>query len=239
MLFEEKSRSPNSLLVESVWYTSSDSGFSFLSYSEARTEIVFSMARGRIIGAFLRGPETAPSCAHFEPHVGYLGIQLRLGAFVPSFLPGNWGDRRDAVLPVLENGKVLFDGHWLEAPTYDNAEAFAEKLYRLGAIRVDEDVRAILDDQPSSRALRTRQSRFLMATGLSHAMATQIERAREAVDMLRGGDDIQDVIAVLGYFDQSHLYRNLRRFVGLPARGIIEAAWVGSLIRIDRGDSDG
>jgi methylphosphotriester-DNA--protein-cysteine methyltransferase len=47
----------------------------------------------------------------------------------------------------------------------------------------------------------------------------QIERARYATTLLRQGRAILDVVYEAGYFDQPHLTRSLKRFIGLtPAQ---------------------
>jgi AraC-like DNA-binding protein len=42
----------------------------------------------------------------------------------------------------------------------------------------------------------------------------QIERARHAVQLLRSGSSILDVVHEAGYFDQAHLTRSLRQLIG-------------------------
>lgn len=232
MKFQEKSRASDSDLIEKVWYSSGDTAFQFLSYAEARSEIVIVTSRHGKVSIFLRGPETAPSMAQVPPGGECLGVQLRLGAYIPSSLPRDLMDRRDAELPVIDDINVLIEGHRLEVPSYDNAESFVATLYRLGIIRLDRDVVAILNDEPSTSAIRTMQVRFLRATGLSHSLLTQIQRTRELVDLLRAGRDVNDIVFDLNFYDQAHLYRNLRRFVGVTARGITEAKWVGSLLEV-------
>lgn len=176
--------------------------------------------------------------AEVEPGVECLGLQLRLGAYFPSTLPRDLSDRRDAELPVIDNRSFVLEGHVLEVPTYENAEVFARVLHRLGVIRLDGDVVAILNDEPRAAAVRTLQLRFLRSTGLSHSLLTQIQRTRMAVDSLRSGEGVHDVVFQLGFYDQAHLYRNLRRFVGMTARQIRDATWVGSLLALRGPDVD-
>jgi AraC-like DNA-binding protein len=58
------------------------------------------------------------------------------------------------------------------------------------------------------------QRRFLNATGLTHRAVRQIERAREAARLLARGTPILDTVVQLGYADQPHLTRALKRFAG-------------------------
>ena len=52
------------------------------------------------------------------------------------------------------------------------------------------------------------------ATGLTRSTITQIARAEKAVEALGNGRSPQDAAPLLGYADQAHLTRSLRRFIG-------------------------
>jgi methylphosphotriester-DNA--protein-cysteine methyltransferase len=70
-------------------------------------------------------------------------------------------------------------------------------------------------------SLRSMQRRVRRATGMTHAVIRQIARAHEAVDALGQGMRPSDVAAALGYADQPHLTRSLRRFIGqTPAQAL-------------------
>jgi AraC-like DNA-binding protein len=62
--------------------------------------------------------------------------------------------------------------------------------------------------------LRTLQRRFHAATGLTRRAVRQIERARLAGVRLREGATPAEVTHELGYYDQPHLTRSLRRVLG-------------------------
>jgi AraC-like DNA-binding protein len=73
-------------------------------------------------------------------------------------------------------------------------------------------------------SLRTIQRRFLHATGLTRGTFEQIERARQAVTFLEQGLSIADAVYQVGYADQPHLTRSLKRFIGqTPAQIIRES----------------
>jgi methylphosphotriester-DNA--protein-cysteine methyltransferase len=67
--------------------------------------------------------------------------------------------------------------------------------------------------------------RFLTATGLTPGTIRQIERARHALTLLRQGRPILDVVFEAGYFDQPHLTRSLRQFMGRTPAQIARPAW--------------
>jgi AraC-like DNA-binding protein len=72
----------------------------------------------------------------------------------------------------------------------------------------------VIQDHPQETPSRTIRHRFLRATGLSRSHIRQIERAQQAAALLRQGVSIPDTVFKLGYFDQPHLTRSLKRWVG-------------------------
>jgi len=76
--------------------------------------------------------------------------------------------------------------------------------------------------RPGELSLRSVQRHFLRSTGVTYATFRQIERARYATILLREGVSILDVVSRLGYFDQAHLTRSLKRFIGeTPAKIVL------------------
>ena len=81
-------------------------------------------------------------------------------------------------------------------------------------IVLDPLVNAVLQDQPQAISERTVRHRFLQATGLTQSHIRQNERAQQAAALLRKGVPILDTVYEAGYFDQPHLTRALKQWVG-------------------------
>jgi len=80
----------------------------------------------------------------------------------------------------------------------------------------ERDVQGTLDEYLAGLIT---ERHFLQATGMTHSALRQIERARHATTLLRSGVAIGDVVHEAGYFDQAHLTRSLRHFIGVtPAK---------------------
>ncbi|HEX9067804.1 MAG TPA: helix-turn-helix domain-containing protein, partial [Ktedonobacterales bacterium] len=75
-------------------------------------------------------------------------------------------------------------------------------------------VSGVLADEPHALADRTVRHRFVRATGLTQAHIHQVARAQRAASLLRQGKPILDTAHEAGYFDQPHLTRSLKRFIG-------------------------
>jgi methylphosphotriester-DNA--protein-cysteine methyltransferase len=65
---------------------------------------------------------------------------------------------------------------------------------------------------------RTSERRFRASTGLSRGAIDQSERVRAAAALLANGAVVDDVVHALGYYDEPHLARMLRRYVGRSAQ---------------------
>jgi AraC-like DNA-binding protein len=58
---------------------------------------------------------------------------------------------------------------------------------------------------------------------MTHNNLRQIERARFAVNLLKEGALIADVVWQCGYYDHAHLTRSLRQWIGITPTGINRA----------------
>jgi AraC-like DNA-binding protein len=80
-------------------------------------------------------------------------------------------------------------------------------------------VNAALRGEAPAASARSVQRHVSHITGLTSNRIRQIVRAREAAERLRRGESILDVTHELGYADQAHLTRDLKRLTGYtPAR---------------------
>ena len=70
-------------------------------------------------------------------------------------------------------------------------------------------------------AARTVRHRFLQATGMTQVQIRQFERAQRAAALLQQGQSILDVVYEADYFDQPHLTRSLKHWIGYTPAEII------------------
>jgi methylphosphotriester-DNA--protein-cysteine methyltransferase len=104
-------------------------------------------------------------------------------------------------------------------------------------------VNAALQDQLPEMSPRTVRYRFLRATGLTQNHIRQFERAQRAEVLLKQGTPILDVVHRLGYFDQPHLTRSLKQFIGYTPAQIIRRSQpdcqnIQDTIRVDDYDTN-
>jgi len=117
-------------------------------------------------------------------------------------------------LPQAMRSSFWLNGSTWEVPNYDNADTFVEWLVRDDLLVIDRAVLAALQGERADSTLRTLQRRFLQATGVTQGTIRQIERARYAALLLKQGVSIVDAVYEAGYFDQPHLTRSMKYFIG-------------------------
>lgn len=143
----------------------------------------------------------------------WLGIRFKLGTFMPHLPLKNLVDNVIELPEATSNSFYLKGSAW-QFPTDANVETFVDRLVGDGVLLTVPVVDAALQGQPPDRSLRSVQRSFLHVTGITHTSIRQIERARQAAVLLRQGVSILDTVEQAGYFDQPHLTRSLKRFMG-------------------------
>ena len=221
MLIFDEDRPSDSPFVERVWRCHSEGNNPFLSIAASRCELVLGRLQGKVTMT-VRGPETKATLIGDCPRDGeWFGIILKLGTFLPS-LPVSMLMNAGVDLPtVSRNSFSLFGSTW-QLPDYDNADTFADWLMHKGLLIHDPIVDAALHDHLQEYDLRTIQRRFKRSTGLTHGAIRQIERARYATSLLQQDVSILDTVEQAGYFDQSHLTRSLKYFIGQTPDQLLE-----------------
>jgi len=206
--------------VEKVWRCHSECADTFSSVAATNFEMVVTHLGGKRF-CTLRGPETQAAAMDCPGEGEWVAIRFKAGTFMPRFLPGTLRDHRDVNLPDASGHSFWLNGSALEYPDFASAETFVKRLVHSGLLARDPVVENTLRrrEKLSSRSV---QRHFLRSTGVTFATFRQIERARYATNLLRDGVSILDVVTRLGYFDQAHLTRSLKRFIGETPAKIIQ-----------------
>ncbi len=142
-----------------------------------------------------------------------LWIKFRLGTYMPH-LPAKHFLNQETPLPSASDRAFWLQGAAWQFPKFDEVDTFVDRLVRQEILVRDPLVSAVLQEQPVSAAERTIRHRFLQTTGLTQSQIRQIERAQQAAALLGSGVSILDTVFDLGYFDQAHLTRSLKRWIG-------------------------
>jgi hypothetical protein len=220
MLLRFEERSSDSPYIERVWRGRSDGGGPFVSVAAGHLELVVTRLADFAL-VTIRGPETRATTINCPPDGEWAAIRFRLGVHMPSLPTGLLVDHRDVHLPVSADGTFELQGSRWPLPDLQNAERYAGALARRGVISRDGVVEAAICGDRQPLTLRSVQRHFRRTTGMTHALFRQIERARYATTLLYDGASILDTVHEAGYFDQAHLTRSLRAFIGETPAGVV------------------
>lgn len=198
-----------------------DSG-STIRPAESHWHMVFVRYEGKL-QTFVVGALTTAGVVSYTEGAEILWIKFKLGTFMPHLPARNCLDV-ETTLPEASSKSFWLKGSALQLPSYDNVETFINRLVRDEVLVRDPLVNAVLEGQPQDLSERTLRHRFLQATGLSQNQIHQIERARRAETLLQQGVSILDTVNEAGYFDQPHLTRALKQWVGHTPAQILLAS---------------
>lgn len=231
MQFVFDGRSSDSSYVQSIWRTqSTENPGSFISSAATNWEIVITRQQG-VATVSVRGPETKASPAPIPPDAEFFGIIFKMGTFM-SNLPASLLIDGGIHLPEAGRRNTFWlNGSSWQFPSYENADTFVAALVHEGLLQRDPLVEAVLQDQPQDVSLRTVRRRFLQTTGLTYKSIQQIERARQAALLLRQGTPILDAVYETGFFDQAHMTKSLKHFIGQTPAQILRPGDAGQMVQ--------
>jgi len=170
--------------------------------------------------ALVVGPLTTSGVATWGGGAEILWIQFKLGVFMPHFPTKNYRNG-EQILPDASSERFWLKGAARQVPDFENVEVFIDRLVHEEDLVRDPVVNAALQDEPLDMSPRTVRHRFLQATGQTQSHIRQYERAIKAASLLRHGVSILDTVFEAGYFDQPHLTRSLKQFLGYTPSQIL------------------
>ncbi|MBE1877605.1 helix-turn-helix domain-containing protein [Myceligenerans pegani] len=147
----------------------------------------------------------------------YWGVELAVHVLIPGV---DKALLRGAIQTLdVEDDHVIIAGRRYRVPDWEQLEDFVSRLLADGALVADADIRRALAGDDDGLSRRSWQRRFRSVTGLRRKEIERLDRARHAYRLLCEGVRPARVAAAVGYADQAHLTRELRRIRGeTPAR---------------------
>jgi hypothetical protein len=225
-----ETRASDSPWVDTVWTCTSEQVVKMTSVAAVCWGLVFWEREGRAYAA-VTGPETRAGTAPVPEDATFVGIEFAVGTSLRAMPTPTLVDGGAAELPDATHRSFRLDGVRWETPGPDDAEALVDRLVRSGAVVRDPLITEVRQGHHPAVTGRTVERRFRAATGLTQGAVRQIERVRRASALLAAGVLVPDVVSGLGYFDEPHLARALRRYIGRTARQLREGT--GGAIALD------
>lgn len=166
------------------------------------------------------GPLEAARPLGYAAGAESLWIRFKVGTYMPC-LPAPIMVNQEITLPGGSGNNFWFKDQLWEIPNFENVDTFVEHLVRAGALTYDPLIEAALGDELADTSERTIRYHFQHSTGLRQNFIRQISRAQRAVELLHQGRSIIDTAHELGYADQPHLTRSLKRLLGYTPRELL------------------
>jgi hypothetical protein len=210
IVFEE--RLSNSPFIESITHGHTVTDGVPIRPAETNWHMVFVKVYGET-QSIVVGPWTSSGIAAYGEGAEILWVKFKLGTFMPH-LPTRDYLNIETMLPEGSRNTFWLKSDTWQFPDFENVETFVDKLVREEVLVHDPLINTVLQDQPHDIASRTVRHRFLRATGTSQNHIRQVERARFAAALLAEGTPILDAVFEAGYFDQSHLTKSLKQYIG-------------------------
>lgn len=160
---------------------------------------------------FFSGQSTTPVSVPYERGEKSLVISLTASAYL--------NPQAQRFIPLAIHGDIFhYEGYDFPLPTMKNAEHLIDLLVERGILRSDEVIEGVLGKKERADSKRSVQTHFRKITGITKKDFEQIQRARDAVRLLKQGDKPADVATKVGYADQAHMINSLKKIMGrLPS----------------------
>ncbi|MCU0464138.1 MAG: AraC family transcriptional regulator [Anaerolineae bacterium] len=226
MGFVFEARTSDSPYIEGVTHGWAASTAALIRPAECHWHMVFARVEGRL-HPIVVGPLRTSGVVMSHEGVELLWLKFRLGTYMPHLPVKHLLDTETPLPSAGSDAKFWLHSAAWQPPSYDNVETFVARLVRDGALCHDPVVAAALAGQPDGTPARTVRHRFRQVTGLTQTDIFQHGRAQRAADLLRRGVGILDTVEEAGYFDQPHLTRALKRWVGHTPAQLVRGAQHG------------
>jgi len=218
-------RLSDSPYVESVTHGWTMSEGSTIRPAEYNWHMVFVKENGRT-HSLIVGPLTTAGFASWGAGAEILWVKFKLGVFMPHLPVRDFLDSEES-LPGTAGKSFWLKGATWQLPDFENVDTFVNRLVRDDILVLDSIVHAASRDQLLDIPSRTMRHHFLRATGLTQSRIRQMKRAQQAAALLQQGVSILETVHEVGYFDQPHLNRALKQFVGHTPAQIVQSSQPG------------
>lgn len=212
MSFSYKERPSDSPFAAAIWRTQDKTDGLYLAPADGCWDLTFIDVAGDT-KILLSGPSSQATPVSYRAGTQNFGIRFKPSTFMPK-LPAPVMLDVTKKLAKASPRHFWFDHGLWEIPTYDNAETFLQKLTSRKLLASDAIVETALQGAHRPLSDRTVQRHFLYTTGMTPGYLKQINRAHQAMALLKGGAPILQVVYELGYSDQPHMTRILKHLTG-------------------------
>jgi len=205
------SRSSNSPFIRQVWQAQFTRDGQLNVAADGTWDIVFSEHDDKMT-CLITGPTTKVNTYNYYKNQWALGVQFKEGTYLPGMPAREVINASRSV--ATKQRTIWLKNHTFSVPTYQNVEQFVQQLYDLKLLARDVVIERTLHKKDITTPIRSIQRHFTATTGIPLNRHQQIMRAQKAAQLLREDIAITAVVHECGYYDQAHLNRSIKQFLG-------------------------
>ena len=202
--------------IDKVWQTVCLTDGIYKATPDGSWDLILSVAPDGQPTIFLSGQATEPVDVPYR--AGEHSVVISFAAHV--YLATDKEVRTGAAIRMLpvEGESFQLDGVELPLPTFGNAEQLAEMMVAAHLLQSNDLVAKAFTEKPKAASKRSVQQHFKKTTGITQKDFQLIRRAQEAVRRLKQGDNSAAIAVDLGYTDQPHMIKSIKKIMGhLPS----------------------
>lgn len=210
------SRSSTNPLIDRVWHTENIAAGIYIATPDCAWDLLALQLQDGTRMMMLAGQQTKYLEVPYAAGTSAVVISFTASAYLAG-LKGDELVDATMMLPNDGEGRFILLDHSFAFPSYETAEELVKSMVNAGILKQDDVVASVLEGQPKAMSSRTMQRHFHEVTGISRKALNKIRRAQDAVKMLQEGTATAEVAAEVGYTDQSHLTKDLKKIMGSGA----------------------
>jgi hypothetical protein len=202
--------------IDTVWQTVCLTDGTYRATPDGSWDLILSCAPDGTPTVFLTGQATEPVDVPYSAGEHSVVISFAAHVFISTEKEARTGATL-RFLPAEEAGFVL-EGVTLPLPSFLDAEQLVDAMVAANLLTSNDLVARAFSENPKAASPRSVQQHFRKTTGLTQKDFQLIRRAQEAVRQLKAGQSAAEVAAGLGYTDQSHMIKSIKKIMGqLPS----------------------
>ncbi|SFJ29823.1 AraC family transcriptional regulator [Caulobacter sp. UNC279MFTsu5.1] len=216
MVQKHTSRRSSHPWIDTVWQTVCLSDGLYSATPDGSWDLIRSIAPDGQSLVFLSGQATEPVEVPYRD--GESSVVISFAAHV--YLPRDKAPRVGPEIRMLPVRDATFqlDGVDLPLPTFENVEPLVDTMIAAGLLASNDLVARAFGETPKAASPRSVQQHFKQTTGITQKSFQMIRRAQEAVRRLKAGEAPAGVAVDLGYADQPHMIKSIKKIMGaLPS----------------------
>ena len=216
MVQKHTSRQSSHPWIDTVWQTVCLSDGLYSATPDGSWDLIRSIAPDGKSMVFLSGQATEPIAVPYQDGESSVVISFSAHVYLAWDREPRVGPEI-RILPVLDEMFVL-DGVDLPLPTFENVEPLVDAMIAAGLLLSNDMVARAFSETPKAASARSVQQHFKQTTVITQKSFQMIRRAQEAVRRLKAGEGPAGVAVDLGYTDQSHMIKSIKKIMGaLPS----------------------